>query len=108
MTETSFFKRTCTPQQSFILIIYFIGVLIFSVYVPWHAISGHISEGTGAIIQEDYLGYDFLWSRPQHGRWLIEIDLATVFLEIIALTATVSIISLAPEAWKFWQSRSNT
>lgn len=107
MTETSVLKRACAPQQSFILIIYFIGVLIFSVYVPWHAISGHISEGTGAIIQEDYLGYDFLWSRPQHGRWLVEIDLATVLLEIIALTATVSIISLAPAARELWQSRSN-
>ena len=90
------------------MIIYFIGVLISSVYVPWHAINGYISEGTGTIIREDYLGYDFLWSRPQHGKWLVEIDLATVLLEIIALTATVSIACLAPAAWEFWQSRSST
>ena len=95
----------CPPQHSVLLIIYFAGVLIASVYVPWHATTGYLSEGTGAIIQDDYLGYDFLWSRPQHGRWLVQIDLATVLLEIVALTAAASIVALAPAVREFLQSR---
>jgi hypothetical protein len=105
MLETSFFKRPWHPPQRLILLIYFVGILIASIYVPWHATSGYISEGTGAIIQEDYLGYDFLWSRPVYGRWLVEIDLSAVLLEMIALTAVASIAFLSPTIWELFESR---
>lgn len=108
MPGTPFSKSQWPHVHKFILLIYFSGVLIASIYVPWHATSGYISEGTGSILQRDYLGYDFLWSRPKHGRWLVEIDLATVILEIMTLTAVASIVSLAPAAWDSWQPRSNS
>ena len=52
-----------------------------------------------------YHGYAILWARLDYGSRLVEIDSTTVFLEIIALSASTGIIVLGKELWELW-SRS--
>ncbi len=80
-----------------ILLGYAIGVLVASIFVPWHATK--YNEGSSI---RDYLGYHLLWSRPDYGRWLIEIDFTIVILEIVALSAGVGITILGREFWDLW------
>ena len=83
-----------------VLLGYLIGMLISTVYVPWHTTRASIFRGDG-FVSRDYLGYGFLWSRPDE-TGIVEIDLTIVVLEIIALSAGTCILLLGRELWELW------
>ena len=86
-----------------VLLAYLVGVFAASIYVPWHAFSQF--EGSARHI---YLGYGLIWFPPEYEiyggvpAWRLQIDISTVLLEIVALTAGAGITILVREFWETW------
>lgn len=95
------------PWQKIILLGYLVGVLAVSIYVPWHATMSSIFDGEGST-RRMYMGYDFLWLRPEAGAWPVEVDFVTVILELVALTTVTGIAFLVLSIWEARRVSSNS